>query len=231
MRSPNRRLTLSAALVMAWVLGPSAAALPARAAPCPASTVAIYSTSPVPHTEAAFETTTAVGRIAAYDLRAGTLHIEHPGGVGSLYVEGADRYRVVGPADGTPIPIVARLEVDGFSQSAGCGGSGCWGEFRAEIGQGTNVVSQSVTTTFAAERKDLVTSLDYPLTVVAGGDFELRCRLTFIRPPGASHFGGGISRLRFVGLPDEARVTSCQGYDSATPTRATSWGRLKALYR
>lgn len=207
------------------------AAVPVLAQPCPSSTVAVYSTSPVLYPSAAVDSVTPSGRRAAYDLIAGWVAITHTGGVGFLHCEASDRFRVVGVPDGTPVHVIARLAVDGYAQTDGCGGSGCHGEFGGWIGQGASVVSSSVTAHFGPERIALQQTLEYPLDVLAGEWFDLQYRLWFNRTAGASHFGGGRADLRFAGLPDGADIVSCQGYRLTTPARIVSWGRVKTIYR
>ena len=197
---------------------------------CPSSTVALYDVSPVTKVAARVDSISGTRR-AAYDLLAGTVEIVHPGGVGSMYCEPADRYRVTGLPDGTPVQLVARLAVNGYAETAGCGGTGCYGEFGARIGQGASVVSKSVTARFGPETVTLQETIDYPLDVLAGEWFDLQFRLWFLRAPGASHYGGGSAQLTFGALPEGADVVSCQGYQLTVPTRPKSWGQLKQLYR
>jgi hypothetical protein len=40
-----------------------------------------------------------------------------------------------------------------------------------------------------------------------------------------------MATIRFRGLPTGDVISSCQGDDRATPTRAGTWRGVKALYR
>lgn len=203
----------------------------AAADPCPASVLALYSTMPVESFAPADSTVQAGGRLVAYDLRRGTLRLVHTGGVGSAFVRGVDRYTVSGLPNGTRVDFAALLDVDGFSATQGCGGTGCYLTFAARLGDAGGEIERSVEATFAPDTVRLVETLRWPLVVEAGVPFELHFELSALRAPGASHWGGGTAALHFGGLPPGATVTSCQGYDSATPTRTTSWGRIKQIYR
>lgn len=129
------------------------------------------------------------------------------------------------------MPIVALYDVDGFAESPGCGGAGCHGYFGAQLARGGIVVRRVVEATFSG-RATLQETLQLPLDDVhAGTDIELKYSVWFIRSSNGYH-GEGTGRLRFAGLPQGARVESCQGYGTApTPARGSSWGRVKSSYR
>lgn len=219
------RILLGAAAMFGLSLAPAA-----RAAECPRDTIALYTLYPVEYVAAAAESIIAT-RSARYDLRAGTMQIDHQGSLGWMFLSSSDRYRVVGLPDGTPVQIEALFDLDGFVKTDGCGGSGCYGEFGGSFTDGTTALSRSVEATFYPGRFPLVETLSIPIQVLAGQEFELRMRLWFNRAPGASHSGGGSGRVRFGSIPQGAAVHSCQGYDSVVPVRSTSWGRMKSIYR
>lgn len=211
-------------LALALALTPAGSA---RAqAPCPSSVIALF--QPVAYSTAAAETTDA-GRSASFDLRTGHVTLTHSGTLGAGYVDAIDTYRVMGPAAGTPVALTARFEVDGYSETFGCGGTGCYGTFSAEFQHEATLVSRSAQTHFCC-RTDLREALEIPMTVPAGEPFQLRARLHFVRSPGANHHGAGSGDIRFAGLPAGAWVVSCHGFGSVVPTRSASWGQIKLRY-
>ena len=206
------------------------AALPARRgdAQCPTSTIVLYRVSETFSTTAATADQNQTGRHAAFDLTAGWLEITHPGDLGGVTCDPTDRYRVVGLPDGTPVHLIAQLVADGSSYSSYSSGSG---EFGAWIRSGNLFAADSVEAASFVGLVPLKKTLELPLDVLAGQDFDLQFRLWFYRSPGGAQYGGGRAVIRFSGLAPGVDVVSCQGYQLTVPTRPTSWGKLKQLYR
>jgi len=71
------------------------------------------------------------------------------------------------------------------------------------------------------------------ISALADQGFRLQFYLSATVPLGLGGMGFGEARLSFSGLPAGAVVTSCNGYlgGNPVPTRLTSWGRLKQIYR
>lgn len=209
-------------------------ASPAVAQSCPPSVLGLYTTEPV-ESFAAIDSAVQAGsgRMVSYDLVHGALRLNHPGNVGWAFVRAVDRFMISGLPQGTVVPITALLDVDGFSATLGCGGTGCHLTFGARLGDSAGDVERSVETTFHPDTLRLVETMSRLLSIEVGVPYELHYELWVARPPGASHWGGGSARLRFSGLPAQATLTSCQGYavEASTPVRTTSWGRVKQIYR
>lgn len=231
----RRPMPLRAALLAALcVLSLISSANRTSAQTCPASVLGLQTVYPV-ESFAAIDSAVEAGsgRMVAFDLVHGTLRLAHPGSVGWSHVRAVDRFVVTGLPEGTPVGLTALLDVDGFSTSEGCGGSGCYLIFGARLGDPDGQVERSVESTFAPETVRLVDTLTWPVLLQAGVPHELHYELWVARPPGAAHRGGGTARLHFSALPAGATLTSCHGYnpDGSTGLRPTTWGRIKQIYR
>lgn len=172
---------------------------------------------------------------AAYDLVTGELSMfRNIGGVSWTYVRARDLYDVAGVAAGAQVALTAQLDVDGYVQSPGCGGSGCGGTFGARIRQGAALVERSVTfpNVFLGGQVSLRETLQLPIVISAGTPESLEFELYVFIPAGGSAGGAGSGKIHWSGVPAGAHIVSCQGFaDSATPAWRTSWGNLKTLYR
>lgn len=177
----------------------------------------------------------------AFDLVAGTFYCgasgyAHPGSGGFT---ARDRYTMAGVAPGTPATVVARLRLRGNSPY------GCTSDFYTipsgslaatlTCGAATAQVEASSILSYSGglyctSGGSLDTDLLLPIACVAGQPFELAIELSTSASRGTS---GMTGTLTFDGLPDGATITSCQGFTQGGPvaTRATSWGKLKAIYR
>lgn len=170
-----------------------------------------------------------------FDLPAGTLKVWRvTGGVDWIRTIATDDYDLEGVTPGTVVALTAALDVNGSVTSPGCGGSGCGGYFQASITQGASSTQQQVTfaNPFAGGVASLVQTLTLPITITAGTPTTVAFELAVFVPAGGNAGGSGTGVLHFAGLPVGARVISCQGYGAlATPSRRSTWGRLKTLYR
>jgi len=161
----------------------------------------------------------------SYNLPAGTIGASASsaspyGGAGEVIAR--DDFRIVGIPAGTPLTFTATL-AGSFS-----------GSFQAYFGaslQDESLPPASVGgcacgQMFYGESFLLSRTLTHP----AGEVFRMTYRISAsCGSQGGASAGGS---LRFVGLPQGARVESCQGYiqDFPVAVESSSWGELKARY-
>ena len=159
-----------------------------------------------------------------YDLRAGlvTAHV-----YGSPFypceemVNGDDVYQLSDPSSNSAHAFSARLHLTGTI-------SGNGGFISDLIEKTAGGASKSIS--FGPGAIAVDTTIAINLQHAPGELFELYYSLTCLGnvPDGAVQ---ATAVLQFSDLPAGAYVTSCQGYDLAVPTQATTWGRVKSLYR
>jgi len=147
-------------------------------------------------------------------------------GWGSAQTE--DEFQVVGIAPGTPLTLRARLALSGH---------GCQ---YASYGHGTAEASLTTPGGMIDQRHLYVSSFgcqgiqDTLLLVIQNNSGD-PFRLTYYAAGGGGDYGGGAmdGLLYFEGLPEGASIVSCRGYTQNAPiaTQASTWGRLKGLYR
>jgi hypothetical protein len=218
---------------VAFAIAPAIAA----AASCPSSEMSITSHPPFTSTAASYDSSVFYGDVSgyrvAYDHAAGTVGIHHCCGLGRTHVTASDRYDVVGVPAGSRVVVVAELSVEGAIIGLGCGGSGCWGTLGFRLASGASAVESYITRNLFAEGREPVEGgLVLPVTIVAGQPVTIERQLWARRAAGGNHGAEGIGRLRFSGLPEGARVVSCQGFgDLSVSTLRRSWGGLKSAYR
>lgn len=205
-------------------------ATPAPAQTCPESCIDVAGSLPpcttlpirVRSANGGHGTGTGTGR---YDLPAGTIGASASSSSygGYANVTAVDDFKVVGIPEGTPLAFTATLAVsfsgafeayfgaslqDGILPATSAGGCAC-----GQMFYGANYL--------------LTQSLSHP----AGEVFRMTSKIS---ASCGSHGGAGSSGvLRFTGLPQGARVESCQGYiqDFPVPALPASWGAVKAQYR
>ncbi len=232
-----RALRVLPALVAGALLLASAAPLHAQGgSPCPASTYQIDYGNPIsftgPMLSLSVPDLTGRDRSVAFDLPSGTLSSSLGiGNVGWTYVRATDRFDVINVPTGTPVAVVATLDVDGYSRTD-CSFPDCGGWFGARIyGAGTTVEQQVTAQGSPTLETPLHTTLTLPVTIVAGTGQTLTFELYEFVAAGVTGGGGGTAKIRFTGLTGNADVVSCEGYSLVTPARPTTWGSLKAIYR
>jgi hypothetical protein len=139
-----------------------------------------------------------------------------------------DVFQLAGPASLTPVTFIARLEISAHWTTH----ENPYATTSAQLREGDSN-SQS----YVGNRDEPpTTTLSIPISRRVGESFDLFISFT-ASTAGLVAYGAESAtisgRLSFAGLPGEYAVVSCQGYvsDPAVPARATSWGRLKAIYR
>ena len=162
-----------------------------------------------------------------YDLPAGRLEAlatYHPVGSGASVVT-RDDFRVVGVPEGTLLTFTAELQVSIFGSSDGCGSAG-FGEGEA-TSRSASICGSGVGDPFCCAANPTLT---LPLTRLVNEVFRLTSTVNTHSRDGSAQSTG---QLRFSGLPQGARVESCQGYvqDVPVPALPASWGSMKARYR
>ena len=211
------------------------AAAPAQAGGCPtdgiekpgftySSDAALYATPEA----------TDFGRTVydGWDLVHGTLRIHHWGGLGTSTVHASDLFDVNGVPTGTEVVVEVRMNVDGWAATDGCGGTGCAGYVGASITTPVESAYQyGIGHTFGG-----VVGIGFwvatNLTLTAGTPVPVSFLIEARRTAGGSHAADGVGTYTFLGLPEGAKVVSCQGYlDPSVPALPRSWGSLKAAYR
>lgn len=150
-----------------------------------------------------------------------------------------DRFFVEGLPAGTPFAIEARLAVSGVTAS-GCGPARDVpsGTIITQLLHGANQQSATASSSDAPPYPPQVCTYSgalnqtLVLTIpgVAGEGFDLSALFYSNASNGESSVGGTLS---FAGLPAGSRVTSCKGFVQHSPVSAaaSSWGRLKRIYR
>ena len=159
---------------------------------------------------------------ATYDLVSGQSSVGAIGRGAEASLSAEDLFVISGPTSSTPIPFSAQLAVHA--------GGTYYAFASARIGSGGQV--QEFTSPWSWPGSDFYQVLTLPMSLAAGEHFHLAVHLHAFSPSGKSTSQATASaRLTFT-LPPKYVVTSSQGYSSApTPTRATTWGRLKTIYR
>lgn len=213
---------------------------PLAHAECPPSEMHFSGGVAVLSTETMFDSTYAppgyVGHFrAAYDLLTGSLDLYHCCSFGVTSVTTHDAYDVEGVPAGTPVAVIAEMVVDGavFTNS-GCGGSGCGGTFASVMRHGAEFDESRIDPIIyePGGRQELHDTLQLPITIVSGQPEEIQFELWGRRAPGGSHGAEGTGRIRFIVQEPGVRVISCQGFGGLpVPTRSSTWGRLKTIYR
>jgi hypothetical protein len=230
LRSSSR----SSAILVALFVSAGAGALPAQAA-CPTNTIDVpgwsfQSAEPVYQSPVATDFGYQV--YDGWDLVAGTVHVHHWGGLGNSIVRATDLYDVAGVPPGTNVTVTVQMDVGAWAATDGCGGTGCAGFVSGQIFiPGGSYYDYGVGPTFGG-LVGFSFRVEGSLTLTAGAPVPVSYELLARRTAGGSHSANGVATIRFLGLPEGAVITSCQGYvDPSTPALPSSWGRLKARYR
>ncbi len=211
----------------------------ARAQDCPESLGSFVTVAGWFSTAAAvFDTSTGMsgsesGARVRFDFPAGELEVYRCCGLGVTATRAIDRFDVTGVPPGTPVVARADLVIDGMILGLGCGASGCYGDLRGTVTQGTTsyqlLLTAQVTTVDSVQASGLVPLV---VTFVAGAPLTIEFMLEAYRAAGGNNGAHGIGRIRFTGLPAGVGVVSCKGYrQTSVATRAESWGRVKTRYR
>jgi hypothetical protein len=172
---------------------------------------------------------------ASWDHAAGTVsfHARFNGvpTAESTYVTFRDDFDVSGVAMGTVVPVIAHLAFVTGHYPNGT-------QYDCSIRHGSDLQRAFSGVWVEPPGGFVITyggTLDLPLTIVAGQPERIEVKaLGFLT---TSYSSGNLeskaqATLSFVGLPPGAQVTSCKGFGAiATPSRPTTWGRLKAAYR
>ncbi|NOT33755.1 MAG: hypothetical protein HOP12_06240 [Candidatus Eisenbacteria bacterium] len=189
------------------------------------TTAAIFDSSVIDANGAGFR--------VGFDLTRGEVHVYHCCGLAGKTTTARDAFDVIGVASGTPVNVVARMTVDGWIWTRGCGGTGCSGLLWTTLTAGalTNqmVLSRTI---FSADSIHVTGVVELPVTIVAGTPLTIEFSMHGMRAAGGAHGAHGSGRYEFVGLTPGMHMTSCSGYvDQAVPTLRSTWGKLKVTYR
>lgn len=217
------------ALALAAVIG-----FVASAAACPQSCVQVLS-GPEYCTSAAQMDTSGVPAPnswcgpyqAGYSIPLGTLYSAasspFDGCEGRTTVE--DDFDLSGVAVGTAVPLTARLSLSLHAWDYMGPGSAYAGLL--EGASNSSTVEWNLFDFYDSTRETVLT---VQVTAMAGTPFRMRY---FVGSHvGELCFAEWHGTFDFTGIPAGASVVSCNGYAQVpTPTRPSSWGRLKARYR
>lgn len=142
----------------------------------------------------------------------------HSGGGGQVSV--SDQFELVGVPPGATVRVTAALDV--------------YGCYRYDFGYGTSSLGQlsdgTRTVSWSASNGCGLTRIQLDLDMTPG----VAQTLTYLADVSCTGTSGRTQvQLVFLGLPPGASIVSCRGFQTGaiTPTRATSWGRLKQHYR
>lgn len=180
-------------------------------------------------------TSWGIDAFATYDLVAGTMQdyvYAYGVIVGDASVAAHDVFTLIGPSPGPP--IVFHAHAHGFVAS-GCV-YGPTGSADASIREGASNIASASAQGFQNCQGGQSYDIGVAITLAPGSTFDLYLTIdahasgSFFGPAGDGHANLSLS---FPDLPAGYYVVSCQGFSSGqvTPTRRTSWGQLKALYR
>jgi hypothetical protein len=158
---------------------------------------------------------------ATYDLKSGQFSVG-AGPTGDAELITSDVFLVSGPSSTTLIPFSAQFAVHVGRTYDG----------RAIAGIRSDGQAQEFTSNGSWVGSDFYQILTLPLSHTTGERFHLAFHLRAINPDvGAIGPATASARLVFA-VPPGYMVTSSQGYSSLpTPTRQTTWGHLKVIYR
>ena len=233
------------ATIVAAITGLTAGTAPrAGAEPCPEN--GITCATSYPETYLISQEPRAELSCAGYDLPMGSFWVaasggspDQPGGAG---LRATDEYALVGAPMGNPIPLEVQLHVVGTGGGAGtCNWGSGFGDLQIEVvdvhGQSSariDFYSPSGPCNETGCCSGSSANLDSLLTlhVVVDPAVPLRLEFSLYAIVGAGAASAQVS-LAFGDLPPGVSIASCQGYVEEAPVQvaATSWGRVKALYR
>ena len=211
---------------------------------CPANTVSCYGSHSTSTTSA--DSASACGDSyvhSRYDLIHGTFHVDSRATCGGdcssgSSVDAEDQYHVEGLPPGTPLTFTAEMTVS-LQVGYTCANRSPYGSASATLREGAaNQSSASISTPsyycppgYSCCSPVASSNQVLRVTIVrsVGEVFPIHFNLT----SSGSTPNTGDGQLGFAGLPSGASVVSCQGFrqDFVTPSRPTSWGYLKLLYR
>jgi hypothetical protein len=172
---------------------------------------------------------------ARTDHATGRFHAEGSGGFdfsgGGAEIDAVDQFTILGPALPDPIAINALLDIHGYAYGSSYHFTCSSGQASFSIAS-AGVPAASRTINGDCTPASIDVTIGIPLAVRVGESFVLTI-VTSARGAGDGGNGTADSGLRFSGLPAGYSIVSCKGYrmDSPVPTRLTSWGALKRIYR
>jgi len=234
---PHLRFTVPRAwipliVLVAWPPAPAAAQ-------CPGALVQLERIAPTPSFPVASATydSTATYYLAefahvAFDRYTSSFAMDtQVGGRMNARLRLLETFDVTGVPPGTPVNTTLQLHLDGWAEEY-CGGSGCGMAYEAWLVAGTDSVLGDATIPGpGSSRKTLVTTLELPVTIVAGTPYPVQFALWFGTGPGQSDAKSHmVAHYSLSGLPAGAEVVSCTG-TQVTPVHTSSWGSLKVRYR
>ena len=160
---------------------------------------------------------------ATYDLASGRFSVGAIGRAPEVALSAEDIFTISGPSSTGPVPFSAQLALHL--------GIEWYAYATVRIGSGDQA-QEFATPQISTPGGVLYRTLTLPLSHSAGDHFHLALYLHAVSP--ARRMEGqatASATLTFV-LPPDHVVTSSQGYSSVpTATSATTWGRLKTIYR
>lgn len=215
-----------------------AATARAAAPACPPSTAYFQTYSPATAASIASPTydqtfTDSWTAHAVFDRNRATLSFSgSSGGRMSANLLVSECFDVVGVPPGTAVDAFLDWQVDG-SSFQNCGGSGCGIRFEVTLtaGGGSVVADADISGPSSSLTRTLATTLTRPLHFVAATPVAVTFFIDYGTGPGQDGAEAHVSGAYAVrGLPPGVHAIASSGAD-VTPTRSTSWGALKLLYR
>lgn len=173
---------------------------------------------PYVYARVAFDRTSAQLSVsAANNLRAGVRLVE--------------RFDVTGVPLGTPVSATLVYRLDGLTVNR-CGGTGCgvWFGGRLVCGDDSTSANADYPGPCGYCEVPLAATLTLPVTVFAGTPIEAAFTMDYRTTWSGVSDAYGTGTYGISGLPPGVRAIACPGAD-VTPTRRSTWGGLKVLYR
>jgi len=141
-----------------------------------------------------------------------------------------ETFDVAGVPPGTPVDAVLVFRLDGWVQQT-CGGSGCGHTLEGVLAVDSDSARAGGFFRPSPGRIPFAATLSLPIHLVAGTPVEAHFVLSYVTNVGAGEGSSEAIGDYFVtGLPPGVRAIACPGGD-VTPTRRSTWGALKRIYR
>lgn len=221
-----RAVLVLLALLVAFAGSPARAQCPATSLTFPALGSEVATSAPT------FDVTSTDGSWARGDHRTGIYSLHHSGYLAPTDVIARDLVDVTGVPVGTPVSVNAKVWVQGWAYTTGCGGSGCCGRLVATARSGTDAMATTLIGSSYVGRGDFSGGVLVPIIIVAGTPREVEVEMLANRCPGGSHTVDATGQVYFEVTNPLVTVISCKGFGSITvPVLRRSWGHLKASYR
>jgi hypothetical protein len=168
----------------------------------------------------------------SFDRALGTTALAaSSGGRMTASVRVVESFDIDGVPLGTPVAAMIEFQLNGAT-SQSCGGSGCGVRLEGTLAVGPDSVAADANQSGPGSGiRTLATTLQLPVTLVAGTPVQAEFFLNYGSGPGAEGaHAEATGNYRVTGLPPGVHAIPCP-FGDVTPVQRRSWGALKTLYR